>query len=337
MSVNAVARSTRVNELPPAPPSPKRRKPPRRSPQASWQLERAKEEAAARAERERLYWPGMGYDERDRDAIDEFLKYWTPERMIRGWRREVAQFGIDPDNVLQTIDLVVRPPEGHGYISTWPYQYLVRWLPKRQSVNDAREALQARVARMHSLGQLAGWLVDGSKGEIYTIDHLVRAKGDPNRVAATLLCASLFQRVEGRRTYREENWPRHVVLQVVLKWARQFHDCEWHSACTTVLPGPMTTTPVASMDNLIEAFAIEHARTLHRCTPVHFRLVTENGEVVHPDPREEQMRERDEARDAEAAADAERQRVAQAENPEEPRSASETATERALRRLRGIR
>jgi hypothetical protein len=254
----------------------------------------------------------------------------------------VKQLGIDPANVLQTIDVVANIPDGHGHISAWPFQYFVRWVPKSQPIEQVRERLQALVARTRNFNYLATDLGEGfSKGVIYTIEHLVSAKGDPDRVAGTLLGGSLFQRVEARDSRPDEGWPRKRILRVLLNWARRFHDCEWHWACTMVLPGPMTTTPVATLDHVVEAFAVEHARLLHRYMPVHVRLVTPNGDVVHPGPREEKMRRAmDEARDAEAKATEAERRRADAEKPgqpEEPKSAFETATERALRRLREMR
>ena len=138
----------------------------------------------------------------------------------------------------------------------------------KSSVEQLRRSLEVE-AQAAMLADLAQHATSGAR---HTVQCLLDAKGDPTRSAAVLLGASLFTRVESARTrYPRDAWPPFSVAQTLLRWARAKHACQWESACGATLPSHDSESDliIGSVQQLVRFLAAEHARVLHRWTPVH--------------------------------------------------------------------
>jgi hypothetical protein len=131
------------------------------------------------------------------------------------------------------------------------------------------------------------FVMDGRFGEHTgpraTAEHLAEAGSDPNRVAAVLLGASLFTRIEStRKHYPRDEWPPISIAETLREWMRRTHDSRWHASCTSTLPlhyGGCGCV-IRSMQGFLEALALEHARALHAFVPVRVEFV--GGDPVSP-------------------------------------------------------
>lgn len=251
--------------------------------------ERRVRERAERADRAVKYWPRFVGTPAE-EGINEFMRYWTPERVLERWRNEVAALGIDPSKVVQEIEVYNPRFADEKYrFDPWPFRLFVAWWPKDQ-LQARRTRLQDFVDRLtfednrwasgRSLPD--GFLDDGPagsfgpvKGPRYTVEHLVDAKGDPDCNGAVLLCASMFSRAESSRGhYPHDTWPHISIVVTLLDWVRRTQDCRWHDACTDTLPShDGDRIAITSMDILLQVLALEHAHVLHSTVPVVVRFM----------------------------------------------------------------
>lgn len=235
--------------------------------------------AAARAEELRakgeLLWSrfvGMPAEK----SVVEFLELWTPDKFLDAWTKSVAGLGIDPANVVRFIDIhhasagwqAENPETSVSRVSWWP----------NAKVRERHERVQAIVAAQERPFDLpTDFIQQGTTvGLRYTASHLLSADGDARRVGAVLICASLFTRVESSRPYYQRDaWPPVSVALTLLEWARRIQDCRWPDACTDTFPRHESDdgAVITSMDGLVNALAVEHARVLHAWAPIVIRIV----------------------------------------------------------------
>lgn len=167
-----------------------------------------------------------------------FLADWTPARLLHAWIDEISALGVNPGNLVQTRK---TRSQGAGF----------EWCSKGGAVQPEYGACS---------------------GQRQTIAYLQQAAGDPEATAAVLLSASLFMRVERTRArYPREAWPPFAVAQTLLAWTRMCFVYRWDAQCDATLPAHDSESGVAiaSTQQLVRFLAVEHARVLHRFTPVY--------------------------------------------------------------------
>jgi hypothetical protein len=206
--------------------------------------------------------------------VAEFLEGWTPERLWRHWLDEVSELGIAATNVVQTIPIERKAGEcvaGDRRVEWWP----------KSSVEQLRCSVQAQpghTASFAALDESAGARQHTTQAARHTIHCLLGAAGDPTCSAAVLLSASLFTRVESARArYPRDAWPPFSVAQTLLRWTRAKQACHWESACAATLPSHDSESGliIKSVQQLVRFLAAEHARVLHRWTPVQIVVADE--------------------------------------------------------------
>jgi hypothetical protein len=216
---------------------------------------------------------------RDREKLlAEFLEGWTPERLWQHWLDEVSVLGIAATHVVQTIPI----ERNAGQCDVGDRR--VEWWPK-SSVEQMRRSVQAQPANASSPPhESADARQHATQGARHTIECLLGAAGDPTSSAAVLLGASLFMRVESARArYPREAWPPFSVAQTLLRWTRIKHACHWESACAATLPSHDSESGliIGSVEQLVRFLAAEHARVLHRWTPVQIVVAAEASPRAH--------------------------------------------------------
>jgi hypothetical protein len=212
----------------------------------------------------------------DREKLaSEFLAGWTPERLFRHWLDEAAELGIVPAQLVQTIAIC----RSAGQLGS--DEKRVEWWPK-SNFEQLRRSLEAQAANSQHTETSPALDVEPAQhatpGARHTIRCLLEADGDPTRSAAVLLAASLFTRIESARArYPRDAWPPFSVAQTLLRWARAKQACQWDSACDASLPSHDSASDliIGSVQQLVRFLAAEHARVLHRWTPVQIVVADE--------------------------------------------------------------
>jgi hypothetical protein len=208
--------------------------------------------------------------------VSEFLAGWTPERLLSRWLDEAGELGIGAANLVQTIAIsrgARQPASDEMRVEWWPKSSVEQL---RRSVTEA-QAVSARPPETNPAQDVEP-APHATSGARHTIQCLLDAAGDPARSAAVLLGASLFTRVESARArYPRDAWPPFSVAQTLLRWARTKHACQWESACGATLPSHDSESDliIGSVSQLVRFLAAEHARVLHRWTPVHIVVADE--------------------------------------------------------------
>jgi len=209
----------------------------------------------------------------EREQVTEkFLRGWTPKSIFEEWRREVTALGINPQHVVQDLWIGFAPWSGEEVQSS-DGMPLVEWWPKAE-VQTRRQALQDYMNGIKDPSRgFPAYLVSyvGTKGPRHTIEHLIEAGDDVEKVAAVLIAASLFPRMKAsRRTYPREEWPLWEASSKLGDLVTQTMPCHWGHTCTSTLPEHEREDGIVikEMSAFIRFFAVEHAKVLHQWTPV---------------------------------------------------------------------
>lgn len=214
------------------------------------------------------------------ELVASFLQLWTAERLFETWKEEVEALGIDLSTVIHEVRIVyprwvgerVRGSDGMS---------LVEWWPKKE-VTERSQEVQRWLDEPHEGYSLPAWLINhfDRKGARYTIEHLIQAGGDVEKIAAVFIAASLFSRMgSARRCYPREEWPPYEVANAMGNWAHTKMQCSWPAMCTDALPivDEPTGLVLKRMPQFIRFLAAENARSLHMFTPIRVVFVDQPG------------------------------------------------------------
>jgi hypothetical protein len=212
---------------------------------------------------------------------------WTPEDMLRAWRRHMRDFGVQLEPCVKVI-ATKHHFYGPTFRTTW-------W---RRSEYDKRVDHFHRTAVEADGGFLPdhAWRGESSSGSDDTARILRRVKSDPDATGAVLVAASLFPRDGSHRHPSPKDWPDADIVNVLWQWTKpRFEDpWVWPHTCTSALPvhsAFRAGVTYTRLDGFIEALAVEHARVLLNYVPISVETIGHNlfedEEPLGPDHKAE--------------------------------------------------
>lgn len=237
------------------------------------------------------------------EMIAELSGKWCWENVYKKFCARLSDFNLKPTSlftILRVHDPKGRNQVGQGYFAWWPaevvqeqHQVLQRWYDHRAGVIPRQPF--------------------DSKGEETTAELLFECRENPEKTAATLLAAALFERVgSSRGTYRHEEWPPFVAVSALYRMACEKmgfpgYPAPWHMACTRVLPWGMygrDHSPIDSFAKLLHFLGEEVASVLlkNRLVVVAFAESPDPEIAAILQPQYEEERKQREKRDEEYAA-----------------------------------
>ena len=191
------------------------------------------------------------------------------------WRDRLDDFEVAVDPIFREIS--VRDPS-----NPWERKPALSWWPTKDF-----EVLRGNIHRHFerfpgSKGPVHPDTTNVLKGELETLEHLWCVRDDPNKVAAVLVSASLFSRLESSRKHKPDTWPHFLSLEKLQGWA---YSCwrapgarrSWHYASTSALPFQSHdyVYKIDTMEALVRYLAEEHAALLLKYRPVVINYVSD--------------------------------------------------------------
>lgn len=183
------------------------------------------------------------------------------------WQQRMEDFAVELEPLFTVIQ-VHDPshPTGRLSVPAW-------WAA--HDISEQHKELQ-RYFDKHpgTLGPI-GEAAPGLKGQQQTIEYLWEARGDPERVAAILISASLFSRMGSARRHYPQGWPPFRYVETLQEWAStqaapgaRFRG--WHYSCTDVLPAINQDWDIhiETLHGLVRYLAEEHSMALLQYRPV---------------------------------------------------------------------
>jgi len=244
--------------------------------------------------------------------IAELSGRWRWENVYKKFCARLSDFNLKPAalfTVLRVHDPKGQHQVGREYLAWWP----------EEVVREEHQLLQRWYDHLANIIPRQPF---DSRGEETTAELLYECRDDPEKTAAALLAAALFERVgSSRRAYPHDTWPPSLAVAALYRMActalgfPQYH-APWHSACTSVLPWVTNEDdhgPIESYAELIRFLGEEVASVLlkNRLVIVTFAESPDPEIAAILQPQYEEERKRREEREAEYAA---RQAEERAEN-----------------------
>jgi hypothetical protein len=175
------------------------------------------------------------WEERRKREVDEFVQYWSWDRVFTAWKERLAAFSVVIEPLFQEVSVHdPKNPDGREPALSWWPTGSIRSLQK--SFQKHLDSWPGTVGPIHPSSYYT------RQGELTTLDYLWSHKNDQENIAAILLSASLFSRTQSSRSpYPRENWPPRYCVEVLENWAytkslEKGPFSAWHFSCTEVLP-----------------------------------------------------------------------------------------------------
>lgn len=206
------------------------------------------------------------WQQQNEKAIANFLNGLGWKDVYRIWQNRISDFVTPITPLFLEVPLHdAGDPHRDGVELAW-------W--SRNKVNALRQKCQQHFDQYPGT---RGWThpdaYQGRKGELQTLEFLWKHRNELEEVAAVLLSASLFSRLNNRRGYYPEKWPKFFCIRrladlVAERW--QTGSSSWHHASTEVLPYTSEDF-IYQLDDIysfVRYLAEEHAALLHQFVPV---------------------------------------------------------------------
>lgn len=186
--------------------------------------------------------------------------------VYRTWKSEIESFNIDFVDFFQ--EILIEIPTGNDRKPE------LTWL-ERGTTERHKENLVAHLKEYpNTIGPIHS--LELNKGELNTIMSMWEVRDNPEKLAALLICASLFCRTKSSRgNYPIENWPLHSEVKEVYEvaediWKRMTNSYNWHHSCYDVIPVQSDDYDfkIESISALISYLAIEHCKLASKYQPV---------------------------------------------------------------------
>ncbi len=206
----------------------------------------------------------------------QFILGWDWERVVETWTHVLESFNTPIQPLFHKVPIFdPSTPNGKNIAGTTEKCFFEYWKPEEFEKNHLSVQnwylLYPGTYGPLNYHQLA------SRGEYDTLELLYKNRNDVDGIAATMIAASLFERMDSSRlSYPRDYWPNINLLRPLKSWARNFlkskdHTYFWNTACTHVLPRDHewnhgiyeSDNKIQSMHGIIEFLATEHAKTLN--------------------------------------------------------------------------
>lgn len=219
----------------------------------------------------------MSYDWARHEAetaqlVADFTKGWSWDLVFSVWSCRLQELNVCLKPLFKSIEVhdPGYPAGRRSHVEWCPVEKLADLPRTRQQWFDAHPK---RVEPQHY--RYARW------GEAETLQYLLEAQTDIQKIAAILIAGSLFARMgSSRNQYPVKQWPRYPEVKALLDWAHVvwfgpdgatgWPEHAWPMACTQVLPycSPDYNCHIKDMAALVRYLAEEHAIGLQQHPPV---------------------------------------------------------------------
>ncbi len=211
-------------------------------------------------------------------AIANFLNGLGWKDVYRIWQHRISDFVTPITPVFLEVHLhdPSNPHRDGVELAWWP----------RIDVNALRQKCQQHFDRLPgTYGLTHPEAYQGRKGELQTLEFLWEHRKEPEEVAAVLLSASLFSRLNNRRGYYPEKWPKAFCIRELANLAAQRWQAgagRWHHANTDVLPYTSEdfVYQLDDINSFVRYLAEEHAALLHQFAPVAVLFTPERSPLL---------------------------------------------------------
>jgi len=209
---------------------------------------------------------------KDEILINQYLGAITLERIFFIWNDILESFGVDTDNIFLEIESNNSKLScGVLYFSWW----------ERKQIEQSKKSLLKVINSMQPSTVAEKPIFDQrfKTAELATLNKLWEFRHTPKKIAALLLHASFFTRINGNAQFPSEHWPPYIVVEYLNEMIGQILNSPsplWHHACRRVIP-VFTKDKVLKVENitgLIHYLAVEHCKLLSKYQPVRICNVT---------------------------------------------------------------
>lgn len=220
-------------------------------------------------------------DKKDEILLKQYLGAITWERIYFIWKETLESFNVATENIF--LEIESNNPEltsGTLYLSWW----------KRNKIMESRRAALSTIESAQPLTLLKkpNFEIDLRNAELDTLKNLWEFRCNPEKIAALLLKASLFSRIESSRATFPTYWPPCVVLEKLSHMIDQVFDSSsakplWMHSCTQVIPvfSNDTNFKIDKISALIHYLAIEHCKLLSTYQPIRLVNIPPKMEVIN--------------------------------------------------------
>lgn len=207
-------------------------------------------------------------DEQNQSLIKQYKGEITWERIYFIWKETLESFNVATDNIF--LEIEANNPEltlGTLYFSWWERNIIME--SRRSALNIIESAQSLTLIRKPDFD------IGFRSAELDTLKSLWEFRCNPEQIAALLLKASLFSRVESSRATLPVHWPPYIVLEKLSDTIDQIFDSSctkpfWVKSCTQVIPvfSNDTNFKIDKISALIHYLAIEHCKLLSTYQPI---------------------------------------------------------------------
>jgi len=198
---------------------------------------------------------------------NEFFDGWDWQQIFRTWKNKICDYPISLEALFK--EIIICDPKN-------PYERenILTWQPIK-AISEFQLEVQRHFDNWPgTFGPINQY--NTRQGELRTLDYLWEYQGDIEKVAAILINASLFTRLNSSRvSYPRENWPPSRCVRQLYEMALKIWNSEeehflWQHYNTEVLPYLKWDYDyqLNNLHALITYLAEEHALLLLKYYPV---------------------------------------------------------------------
>ena len=199
--------------------------------------------------------------------MDEFFDLWDWQLIFSTWKNKISEYPISLNPLFKEI-IICDPKNPYGR------EDVLTWQPIKEISEFQLEVQRHFDSWPGTFGPINKY--DARQGELRTLDYLWEYQGDIEKIAAILINASLFTRLNSSRvSYPRENWPPARCVRKLYEMALKIWNSEeehflWQHYNTEVLPYLKWDYDyqLNNLHALITYLAEEHALLLLKYYPV---------------------------------------------------------------------
>lgn len=196
--------------------------------------------------------------------MGKFMEGWDWERIYHTWDMRLSDFGVSPKPLFKKIN--VHDPK---YPTDRPHS--LTWCSIKAIPGYHLELQRHYDLLPGTIGPIRNY--SHRKGEFVTLEYLWEYREQPQKVAAILISASLFYRLESTRKRYSKLWPsQHCVHQIANLALAKYNQEQfpWHYSSTEVLPfsRPDWEHKITDINGVVRFLAEEHASILSKYQPM---------------------------------------------------------------------